>query len=57
MPLICLFESPPHLCVWVLFATQVDGFDIVTMNMALMDIHDLEPLAVSIKQVLRSGGW
>ncbi|KAL5363294.1 S-adenosyl-L-methionine-dependent methyltransferase, partial [Aspergillus floccosus] len=34
----------------------VDGFDIVTMNMGLMDIHDLEPLAVSIRQLLRLGG-
>ncbi|KAJ5762056.1 uncharacterized protein N7511_005438 [Penicillium nucicola] len=32
------------------------GFDVITMNMALMDIHDLEPLARSLKKLLKPNG-
>lgn len=27
------------------------------MNMALMDIPDIKPLAASLKQILKPGGW
>ncbi|KAJ5478436.1 hypothetical protein N7530_003945 [Penicillium desertorum] len=33
-----------------------DGFDVITMNMALMDIQDLGPLARSLKQLLKPNG-
>ncbi|OQE96264.1 hypothetical protein PENNAL_c0001G04666 [Penicillium nalgiovense] len=34
----------------------MDGFDVITMNMALMDIQDLGPLARSLKQLLKPNG-
>ncbi|KAE8361140.1 S-adenosyl-L-methionine-dependent methyltransferase [Aspergillus caelatus] len=33
-----------------------DGFDVVVMNMGIMDIPDLEPLAVSLKSLLKQDG-
>ncbi|KAJ6004241.1 hypothetical protein N7499_000310 [Penicillium canescens] len=33
-----------------------DGFDVITMNMALMDIQDLGPLARSLKILLKPNG-
>ncbi|KAE8374204.1 S-adenosyl-L-methionine-dependent methyltransferase [Aspergillus bertholletiae] len=33
-----------------------DGFDVIVMNMGIMDVHDLEPLAVSLTQLLRPDG-
>ncbi|KAJ5043994.1 hypothetical protein NUH16_000789 [Penicillium rubens] len=33
-----------------------DGFDVITMNMALMDIQDLGPLARLLKQLLKPNG-
>ncbi|KAJ5297840.1 hypothetical protein N7508_008089 [Penicillium antarcticum] len=32
------------------------GFEVITMNMALMDIQDLEPLARSLKKLLKPNG-
>ncbi|KAJ5980356.1 S-adenosyl-L-methionine-dependent methyltransferase [Penicillium waksmanii] len=32
------------------------GFDVITMNMALMDIPDLEPLAAGLPKILRKNG-
>lgn len=29
----------------------------ITMNMALMDIPDLEPLAAGLPKILRKNGW
>ncbi|THC92724.1 hypothetical protein EYZ11_007801 [Aspergillus tanneri] len=34
-----------------------DGFDIITMNMALMDIPDLKPLAIALKRLLKPSAW
>ncbi|KAJ0413543.1 S-adenosyl-L-methionine-dependent methyltransferase [Aspergillus carlsbadensis] len=32
------------------------GFDVITMNMALMDIQDLEPLAKALRRLLKPNG-
>lgn len=36
--------------------TSKAGFDIVLMNMALMDVSDLEPLAAALPKLLRRDG-
>lgn len=36
---------------------QKDGFDVVVMNMGIMDVHDLEPLAASLTSLLKQDGW
>lgn len=36
---------------------EQDGFDVITMNMALMDIRELEPLARSLRRLLKQDGW
>ena len=33
-----------------------DGFDVVTVNMALMDISDIEPLANFLPKLLKKDG-
>ncbi|OGM48948.1 hypothetical protein ABOM_003194 [Aspergillus bombycis] len=33
-----------------------DGFDAIVMNMGIMDVHDLEPLAVSLTSLLKQDG-
>ncbi|GKZ21552.1 hypothetical protein AbraIFM66951_005242, partial [Aspergillus brasiliensis] len=35
---------------------QSEGFDVITMNMALMDIQDLDSLATALKKILRPNG-
>lgn len=42
--------------VWSLIVAQHDGYDIITMNMALMDIPTLEPLAAALVKLLKFGG-
>ncbi|PLB52110.1 S-adenosyl-L-methionine-dependent methyltransferase [Aspergillus steynii IBT 23096] len=43
---------------WEKFISRVleDGFDIITMNMGLMDISDLKPLASALKRLLKQDG-
>lgn len=37
-------------------ASQVGGFDIVIMNMAMMDVSTIEPLAAALPKLLKKDG-
>ncbi len=39
-----------------MFDFQGDGFDVVLMNMAIMDIATLEPLAAALPKLLAKDG-
>lgn len=39
-----------------LLADQPDGFDVVLLNMAIMDIADLKPLAKALPELLKPDG-
>ncbi|KAL4860570.1 hypothetical protein BDV12DRAFT_97270 [Aspergillus spectabilis] len=45
--------SPESLPLFIKDRAPPDGFDIVTMNMAMMDIHDLQPLALALPELLK----
>ncbi|KAL3443938.1 S-adenosyl-L-methionine-dependent methyltransferase [Aspergillus insuetus] len=38
------------------FGSTGGGFDVITMNMALMDIQDLDPLAKALRRILKPTG-
>jgi hypothetical protein len=50
-----VFES--HLMTCLLVADQQhDGFDLITMNMAVMDIATMEPLAAALPKIVSKNG-